>query len=60
MSDINPTLDRQAHGAGDGGFHLFHHHDRAADHHEKAAEQHAARDFLDSVGAHTTKVRAGL
>ena len=39
MSDINPTLDRLARGAG-GGMHLFQHHDRAAHHHEKAAEQH--------------------
>ena len=53
MSDINPTLDRLAHGGG--GMHLFDHHDRAAHHHEQAAEQHrlaaAAHRAGDTAGA---------
>ena len=62
MTDINPTLDRQAHGASDGGLHLFHHHDRAADHHEKAAEQHRraaeAHRAGDTAGAATYATQA--
>ncbi len=40
MTDINPTLDRLAHGSAEARMRLFNHHERAAHHHEKAAEQH--------------------
>ena len=40
MTDINPTLDRIAHGAYDHHLRLKGHHENAAMHHERAAEHH--------------------
>ena len=57
MSDINPTLDRLAHGSAEARMHLFNHHNRAAHHHEKAAEQH--RRAAEAHRAGDTSVAAG-
>jgi hypothetical protein len=61
MSDVNPVLDRLAHGSAEARMKLFQHHDRAAHHLEKAAEHHrlAAEAYRSgdtaAAASHTTQ-----